>query len=253
MFIQQRRWSRTTKIGVSALASAIGLAALALVLMTRPGETAPNAAATTVTPKVDYMLDLRTGVTDPLPEAIIVSAAEFGRSEWMKYAASPDGSKLAYVGFGDDENPQIFVAAIDGGGIRQLTHDVRETMSPAWSPDGTRIAYMVYGAGWAGNARSLFVVDVATGRSTRVGDRRTPAAPQFTPRGSSIIYTGGSSYSPVIKIIPVAGRRSPAFLEPNEGLRGRGTARCRPTARSSPFSAAVGRRRRPTTAVLVGS
>ena len=237
---RQRRWSRGTTIGACAVAAAIGLVALAVILMTRPGETAATrganasidtaiAATAPRPPNVDYMIDLSTGTTTPLPDALIVSVAEFGRSPETKYAASPDGSTLAYVGFGDDENPQIFVARIDGTGIRQLTHDVRETMSPAWSPDGTSIAYIGYGPRWAGNRRQLFVVDVATGHSSRIsGHTREVWSPQFTPDGSSILYSGGPTYSPRVMTVPVAGGRSTVFLRPSYGLEDTGNGSLSP-------------------------
>ena len=51
-------------------------------------------------PEVDYVIDLNTGATTPLPEAIIRSSlGEDGRgSGGSHYAVSPDGSQLAYVG-----------------------------------------------------------------------------------------------------------------------------------------------------------
>jgi Tol biopolymer transport system component len=230
MVMLQRRWTRKTTIGASVLSGAMGLVALAVVLMTRPEETATSRAASVPPapvmragepgrPRVDYTIDLSTGATTPLPDEVIVSVAEFGRSPETKYAASPDGSMLAYVGLGDDENPQIFVAGIDGAGVRQVTYDVREAMSPAWSPDGTRVAYVGYGGTWAGNRRHLFIVDVATGVSTRIsGETGDVWAPQFTPDGSSILYTSGPPSSPVLRTVPVAGGRSTVFLGPGEGV-----------------------------------
>jgi Tol biopolymer transport system component len=239
MVTTHRHWSRKTTIGAFVVAATIGLVALAVVLVAR-SETPEIRRATQLrdtevtgaaqsTPNVDYTLDLSTGTRTPLRDEIIVSVAEFGRSLQTKYAASPDGSMLAYVGFGDDENPQIFVARTNGTGIRQLTHDVREAMSPAWSPDGTRLAYVGYGASWAGNARYLFVVDIATGLSTRItGASGDIWSPQFTPDGSSILYTGGSRIAPVLKAVLVAGGRSKVFLGPNAGLNDTGNGSISP-------------------------
>jgi Tol biopolymer transport system component len=225
MVIRERRWSGKAAIAASVAAAGIALVALAVVLLTGSGKTATPGAnpepspAASRTPRVDYTLDLRTGVATPLPDAIVVSVAGFSRDPGRKYAAAPDGSRLAFVGLGDDENPQVFVARIDGLGIRQLTHDVREAMSPAWSPDGSKLAYVGYGAEWTGNARHLFVVDVATGVSRRVEVRTGNVwAPQFTADGSSILYTGGTTAAPVVRSVPVAGGRSTVFVEPNEGL-----------------------------------
>jgi Tol biopolymer transport system component len=227
--VTQHHWSRKRTIGVLVVAATIGLVALAVVLMTRPQTaTTPRANTSRDTevaatahdkPTVDYTIDLSTGITTPLSNEIIVSVAEFGRSPETKYAASPDGSMLAYVGFGDDENPQIFVAGTNGTGVRQVSHNVREAMSPAWSPDGTKLAYIGYGAKWARNARHLFVLDVATGVSTRIrGETGEMWGPQFTPDGSSILYTSDAAGLPILKTVLVAGGRSTVFLGPSAGI-----------------------------------
>jgi Tol biopolymer transport system component len=236
--VTDRGWKRKAIIGVLVLAGGIG-AVLAGFLATRSGDTATLRGATrtapvTATPasgepRVDYTLDLRTGRATPLPDSIVVSVVDFGRSSETKYAASSDGSMLAYVGLGDDDNPQIFVAGLDGRGIRQLTHDVREAMSPAWSPDGATIAYVGYGTEWTGNRRRLFVVDVATGASRRVtGATDDVWGPQFRPDGRSILYSGGASHSPRMKTVPVSAGKSAVPLEPGAGLQDAGDASLSP-------------------------
>ena len=117
-------------------------------------------------PDVDYMIDLSTGVMTPLPEAIIRSVAKPGANRLPRYAASPDGSRLAFLGTGDEGSSQIFVAGIDGTGIRQMTQHPTRAWAPAWSPDGTTIAFEGY---YGDGARNLFVLDVATGWSTPTG------------------------------------------------------------------------------------
>lgn len=220
---RQRRSSRGTKIGASAVVAAICLVALAIILGAQrgepaatPGETTPAAdapsnsgsVAKTGSPKSDYVIDLSTGVRTPLPRAITQSAAELGQ-----YAASPDGSRLAYVGDDDDGTPQIFVARSDGSGIRQVTHDPVRAASPAWSPDGTKIAHGGFG--------SLFVVDVATGESTAIAGAGGPwAQPQFTPDGSSLLYTDHdpTGYGAVLRTVPIAGGKSTILIGPDEGM-----------------------------------
>lgn len=235
---------RRSTIAASVLAVATG-AALAVVLVARSGETTPRAASALRDARVaaappgrasvDYLFDLRTRERTPLRDEISVSVADFGRSPETRYAVSPDGSRLAYVGVGDDDNPQIFVAELvpaarpDGRQVRQLTHDVREAMSPAWSTDGAGVAYIGYGSTWAGNRRRLFVVDVASGISRRIaGVTGDPSGPQFTPDGFSILYTGGPSYSPRVMTAPVDGGRSTVFLEPSEGLQDTGNGSLSP-------------------------
>jgi Tol biopolymer transport system component len=74
--------------------------------------------------------------------------AGFGRTP----AWSPDGSKLAYTGWGDYA-PAIYIVNSDGSGTVQLTTD--GTGDPTWSPDGSRIVFTL-----GALALRLFVIDV---------------------------------------------------------------------------------------------
>ena len=203
---------------------------------TQPAVTGPTVPPAPGVSDVDYAIDLDTGVMTPLPEAIIRSlGGRFGN----QYAVSPDGSRLAYVGTGDDRpdlgpprerDDQIFIAGIDGTGVRQVTHAPNGAWSPAWSPDGTRIAYEALDSG---HLLGLYVLNVASGESTqitgvnadyeRAGDASLrpaqPLEPQFTPDGSSLVYTGGSNGHPVIWIVPVAGGDSTLLIGPGWDLR----------------------------------
>jgi hypothetical protein len=88
--------------------------------------TEPGPPVTTVSdrPDVDYVIDLDTGVARPLPRAILRSIGFEPTSRTPpRYAASPGGSVLAFVGNGEAGTHQIFIAGIDGSGVRQLTHD----------------------------------------------------------------------------------------------------------------------------------
>ena len=191
-------------------------------------------------PKVDYTIDLKTGVMTPLPEAIIRSLAksrglldgaiEAARLSTLRprYAASPDGSQLAYVGTSvDDGTPQIFTARIDGTRIRQMTDGPTGAWAPAWSPDGTRIAY---NGSALSDIRELFVLDVATGDFTQVTHETNKRDwdPQFTPDGSSLIYTGGSSSRPVILTVPITGGKSTLLIGPSRGLEDAGNGSLSP-------------------------
>jgi hypothetical protein len=216
-----------------------------------PGKktTTPVADATTVSailapksgvPKVDYTVDLDTGVMTPLPEAIIRSfaksrglldgAIEAARLSTLgpRYAASPDGSQLAYVGTSvDDGTPQIFTARIDGTRIRQVTDGPTGSWSPAWSPDGKKIAY---NGSWPRDDRELFVLDVDTGNSTQItfGSHWRDWDPQFTPDGSSLIYTGGSVGQPVIRTVSIAGGKMTLLIGPSRGLTDAGNGSISP-------------------------
>jgi Tol biopolymer transport system component len=188
-------------------------------------------------PEVDYVVDLNTGATTPLPDAIIQSS--LGKTSIddaeSHYAISPDGAQLAYVGTGEEGSPQIFIAGIDGSGVRQVTHDPVGAVWPAWSPDGTRIAYEGDAADGS-SYRDLFVLDVATGESTQIADGVVLTDPpggqqeeflslglQFAPDGSSLVYTGGGlPDESEMRTVPVAGGQSTILF--GGGVRGMGGA-----------------------------
>jgi WD40 repeat protein len=188
-------------------------------------------------PEVDYVIDLDTEVMTPLPETIIRTAGETTKADWpswlrasrscageacgdAKYAVSPDGFRLAYVGTGDEGTPQIFIADIDGTDVRQVTQAPIGATSPAWSPDGTMIAYVGIG-GKPSTADGIFVLDVASGGSTRVTDGFVYSMDglQFTPDGSSILSTHvaaecsdrGCGY---VETVPIAGGPSVILIGP---------------------------------------
>ncbi|MGD9142081.1 MAG: PDZ domain-containing protein, partial [bacterium] len=74
---------------------------------------------------------------------------------------SHDGSALAYISDATGEE-EIYVVDVPGGETRQITENTGNwKYQPAWSPDGEKLAY-------ADGSQTVFVVDRATGRVTRV-------------------------------------------------------------------------------------
>jgi Tol biopolymer transport system component len=175
-------------------------------------------------PGVDYVIDLNNGATTPLPDAIIRSSLgnKDGDGALTHYAVSPDGAQLAYVGTGRDGSPQIFIADIDGTGIRQVTEDPDGADWPAWSPDAAKIAYL--GGESHVCCRDLFVLEVATGTTTQLLEHEAWAdGIQFTPDSSSLVYTGGIESDGVeMRTVPVAGEPSTILF--GGGHRGIGHA-----------------------------
>jgi Tol biopolymer transport system component len=147
---------------------------------------------------VDFLLDLETGRTTPLPASVRVET----RSGRNGYTVSPDGSEVAYSAPSGGRN-QVFVAHLDGTHARQITHGVRANL-PAWSPDGARIAYV------GGPDRDLndnvFIIDLKSGVTTQVTHERVPVSDaRFSPNGSAIVYTASEPRGEEVRIVPVTG------------------------------------------------
>jgi Tol biopolymer transport system component len=173
------------------------------------GQGAPGTLPVSVT---DYLVDLETGARTPLPKSIV------GTEDVTKdYAVSPDGSRLAYLGWSGG-GVGIFVANLDGTGIEQVTLELRGEarptwgtgwgMAPAWSPDGSKIAYI----GRSGD--TVYLLDLATGVSTQVTDAPGEGAqsPTFSPDGSSIVYSVHREGGDQVLAVPVAGGASVPLL-----------------------------------------
>ena len=232
------RWSGGRTVGVVAVVVAIGAAALASSIRDaldeqearkKPGRPPPPPPSWTSAtqlalsrtdripdsgaPSVDYVIDLETGTMTPLPRAIIRLVAK-DKTGLPRYAASPDGASLAFVGVGSDGSRQIFVADIDGRRVRQMTRGEGNVWSPAWSPDGTKIGYGGYGSK---GVRNLFVLDLVTSETAPVagvGRVERWTQPQFTPDGSAILYSDQRA----LRTIPVDGGKSKVLIGPRQGL-----------------------------------
>jgi hypothetical protein len=171
------------------------------------GQGAPGILPVSVT---DYLVDLETGATTPLPESIVGT-----EDVTSGYAVSPDGSRLAYERRGDDGGLGIFVANLDGTGIEQVTNDFRFAHSPAWSPDGSKIAFIAKPGGEA--HERMFLLYLATGISTPVTGAYDAQWPTFSPDGSSIVYNVWRGGVGEVRVVPVAGGESERLVDGERG------------------------------------
>ena len=131
---------------------------------------------------------------------------------------SPDGTRLLFEGLDPDGTAQVFVANVDGAGVRQLTDDPDGAYLGGWSPDGRGLVYI---GAWRREANmdeevALVVMNPDTGqaRSVITGTAGNLQRPHFSPDGESILFTRPSSLDPPdLWSVPVDGGRAELFLE----------------------------------------
>jgi len=207
----QRRANRNKRLGALAVAAAIGLVAVIVVIRaaddgtgTAPANLPSPTPPASAFPETDYLIDLNTGETAPLPESI----AGTGLSDW--YAVSPDGTRVAYTSQDEAGTTQVFIASLVGTDVQQVTHDPLGAGVPDWSPDGEAIAYQ---RADDGDVNNIFVLDLATGETSQVTHEKPNSelgavGPQFSPDGTSIVYNVDRGLGWGVRIVPVKGGRS---------------------------------------------
>jgi hypothetical protein len=103
---------------------------------------------------------------------------------------SPDGTQIAFEGFGDDAHPEIhgiYIGSADGTNLVQITQD--GGIPGDWSPDGTRVLFL------RDPSHSLFIVNVdGSGEHKLTPD--DVAVPccwgyRWSPDGSRILFADG--------------------------------------------------------------
>ena len=137
-------------------------------------------------------------------------------------AWSPDGRRLAFVSydaFSGGSSLQVVDAA---GGEPQLLAE--NATAPAWSPEGSRIAYLTAADGFAdpfgAEPAELLVVDAAGGRPLILDDRASAygPAPQWSPDGRTVAYTGGDFEASEVRLVGVDGGDPRAIKSPKAGI-----------------------------------
>ena len=87
-------------------------------------------------------------------------------------AWSPDGMKIAYIDFGDDE---IWLMDADGSNQQPVTDDSVQKVWLAWSEDGSRIYYDTLPTGHPRDGTESFVIGIEDGSSPLPVDREKGA------------------------------------------------------------------------------
>ncbi|MBN2685748.1 MAG: PD40 domain-containing protein [Pontiellaceae bacterium] len=161
-------------------------------------------------------------------------------------------ARIAMVGTRSGRK-ELYIADVDGYGIRQLTNDRSIVVGPSWVPNGNGVVYTSYKLGYpnvfatgtsapiahygglnTGGAVSpdgksmalilskdgnpeLYVKNLKSGELKRLTATRTgnEASPCWSPDGKSIAFVSDTSGSPKIYVIPTAGGE--AFRLPTLG------------------------------------
>jgi Tol biopolymer transport system component len=191
---RQRRHLRNRKVGAIALVATLGVIAAAvpasLSVLSHPEPLSSPTLGTHPPREGVYLLDTRTGMTTLVPKVNPLA---------RDVAVSHDGTMVTYAAEDANGHQVVYVANIDGTNIRSLgrtgsTHGF--AYQPSWSPDSSTIVYERLGAPFDSNMRvgNLFLVDVATGRTTQLTHLKpvvTPLwamAPTFSPDGTSVLF-----------------------------------------------------------------
>ena len=222
---RQRRAARNRRIGAFATVLVLVAATVAAYAFTRgdsQGIPANSVPAPIPPGVVGAMVDLDTGQVTPLP-ASIATAGTY-------YAVSPDHTMVAYSDCCSPPDP-LYVANIDGTGIRQVSAKGQDAFGAQWSPDGSMLVYQQRYASTQ-EFGNLFVQNLATGQRTQIThlDQTREWAwwftfPSFAPDRPDVFFQlpRGNPNNPVWDLwsVPVTGG-SQTLVRRNAGWGGLG-------------------------------
>ena len=140
------------------------------------------------------------------PDADPIDIVEHGVQP-SAMSVSPDGTRIAYTGIGDDGDEHLFVAGTRGEDPRVIYTSTGPTFAiaqTAWSPDGGTIGFTEYGAGPEGDTAEkhpgvrVWAIDAGGATAPRAITPFGMRASTFdwSPDGASLVVAfedGGSS------------------------------------------------------------
>lgn len=118
-------------------------------------------------------------------------------------AWSPDGTRIAFSSFRDDNNSEIYTMSSDGNDVQRLTYTEGGEAEPAWSPDGKQVAYAAHlrqvevGCGFIPMGRPpdtktdpsyIYVMDLDGANQTKLEITSGGNEPTWSPDGAWLAF-----------------------------------------------------------------
>jgi serine/threonine protein kinase/Tol biopolymer transport system component len=119
-------------------------------------------------------------------------------------AVSPDGSRIAFHAALPAE--ELFVAGIDGSGLKQLTDDGFKNRQPVWSPDGRRLLF--YSNRGGGYEAWIMNADGGVPEPVLPSGQEPVMAPLWSPDGRRVACTYGGKAAVIDLTLPLESRRA---------------------------------------------
>jgi TolB protein len=98
---------------------------------------------------------------------------------------APDGKQVSFSATAGGPS-QVYVAFVDGTGIRPITNVPAGVGRPRWSPDGREILFVS-----RDRTSEISFVDVATGNITHISAEAGVMTPDWSPDGREIVFSAG--------------------------------------------------------------
>ncbi len=159
-------------------------------------------------------------------------------------ALSPDGSKIAFVGFTDTHKPyqdqRLYVADANGGNVRSLTDGLdRGVANPRWAPDGKSLYVQYPDHGVTKIGRVSLGGQVTTVASGLVGaelDRPYAGGEYSVARNGTVAFTQGDWNQPPDVAVSTGGGAARRLTRLNDDLfHGKTLSRVTPLPVTSAF------------------
>jgi TolB protein len=162
----------------------------------------------------DRVYQLIVADTDGENPVVVVSS----REPVMSPAWSPDGKRLAYVGY-DHGNSAIYIHDLVSGQARKATSEKGINGAPAWSPDGRQLAITLS----FGSNPDIYVIDLDSGARRRMTDSSAiDTEATWSPDGSQIAFTSDRGGQPQIYVVSSQGGSAERLtFEGKQNLRAR--------------------------------